>query len=117
MTPEQTRSNLESLNKQAGIIQEQISQLENDYALATCPWPKDTIIRYGQRLFIVDEIFYALNSWAVRVTKINKDLKFSQRTETIFAMTSNAYKVVAGLVVSEYCLIPAHKAGFKEVQP
>lgn len=117
MTPEQIKLHLKNLNGHARTIQEQIEQLENEYATITCPWTKDTIIRFGQRLFIVDEIFYALDSWAVRATKINKDLRFGQRTEIIYAMNCGNYKIVSGFIVGEDGLIPAHKTGFKEVQP
>lgn len=117
MTPENMKLHLKNLNEQARAIQEQIEQLENSYATITCPWTKDTIIRLGQQLFIVDEIFYALDNWAVRATKINKDLHFSQRTEIIYAMNCGSYKTVSGFVVGENGLIPAHKTGFMEVQP
>lgn len=103
MNANEMKAKLDELKEKRRLLSKEIEQLEQDYAEAACPWPKDTVLEDTRtdRRYIVDGQMFQRGDWAVLCTHIKKDGLFGQRTESIFADYAGWYKVVRGVTVTE----------------
>lgn len=111
MSEEKQLDKMEALiakkDKQIKILYAEVEKLEEKYAELACPYKKDTVLRMGRQLFIVDRPGYTLGGWAVQCTNIKSDLTFGQKVTWI--RDTNIYQIDNGFSITEYGLVPKHK--------